>query len=83
MKESYITFVRKRKQSRILIGYLFLSGNAITTCKSNDKVKVLTVRGTAFEAAKTSGSGVASENGTSLNNNDNKIFFCLWASTTH
>ncbi|XP_068722840.1 electron transfer flavoprotein subunit alpha, mitochondrial-like [Montipora capricornis] len=38
------------------------AGNAITTCKSNDKVKIFTIRGTAFEAAKTSGSGVASEN---------------------
>ena len=71
------TFVRKRKQSYVFIGYLFLSGNAITTCKSNDKVKVLTVRGTAFEAAKTSGSGVASENGISLNNYDNKINILL------
>lgn len=42
------------------------AGNAITTCKSNDKVKILTVRGTAFEAAKTSGSGVASENAPSV-----------------
>ena len=83
MKESCSTFVGKRKQSHVCIGYLFLLGNAITTCKSNDKVKVLTVRGTAFEAAKTSGSGVASENGTSLNNNDSKIFFCLCGSTTH
>ena len=64
MTEPYSTFVGKRKQFYALIGYLSLSGNAITTCKSNDKVKVLTVRGTAFEAAKTSGNGVASENGT-------------------
>lgn len=36
------------------------------TCKSNDSVKVFTVRGTAFEAAKASGGGVASENGNEL-----------------
>jgi len=33
------------------------------TCKSNDKVKVFTIRGTAFEAANASGGGAASENG--------------------
>lgn len=41
-------------------------GNAVLTCKSNDSVKVFTVRGTAFEAAKASGGGVASENGNEL-----------------
>lgn len=38
------------------------AGNAVLTCKSNDSVKVFTIRGTAFEAAKASGRGVASEN---------------------
>ena len=33
------------------------------TCKSNDKVKVFTIRGTAFDAANASGGGAASENG--------------------
>lgn len=35
-------------------------GNAIATVKSNDKIKVVTVRGTAFEAA-ASGDGSAPE----------------------
>ena len=48
----------------ILYLFMIILGNAITTCKSNDKVKIFTIRGTAFEAAKTSGSEVASENGT-------------------
>ncbi|KAJ7388966.1 hypothetical protein OS493_034604 [Desmophyllum pertusum] len=38
------------------------AGNAVLTCKSNDKVKVFTVRGTSFEAANTSGGGAVSEN---------------------
>ena len=33
------------------------------TCKCNDNIKIFTIRGTAFEAAKTSGGGAASENG--------------------
>ena len=33
------------------------------TCKCNDNIKIFTVRGTAFEAAKTSVDGAASENG--------------------
>ena len=33
------------------------------TCKCNDDIKIFTIRGTAFEAAKTSGGGAASENG--------------------
>ena len=36
------------------------------TYKCNDNIKIFTVRGTAFEAAKTSGGGVASENGKAL-----------------
>ena len=39
------------------------------TCKCNDNIKIFTVRGTAFEAAKTSGGGVASENGTGIKYN--------------
>ena len=39
------------------------SGNAVTTIKSNDKVKVFTVRATAFEPASLDGSGAAQENG--------------------
>ena len=82
--EGVLQYICRRKKTIPCMYWLFIFvGNAITTCKSNDKVKVLTVRGTAFEAAKTSGSGVASENGTSLNNNDSKIFFCLCGSTTH
>lgn len=34
---------------------LIYAGNAILTLKSNDKVKIITVRGTAFEAAKEGG----------------------------
>lgn len=30
---------------------IYIIGNAIATVKSNDKIKVVTVRGTAFEAA--------------------------------
>jgi hypothetical protein len=41
------------------------SGNAVTTIKSNDKVKVFTVRGTSFEPAPLDGGGAAQENGTS------------------
>jgi len=37
------------------------AGNALTTVKSTDKVKVLTVRGTAFEKAATSGGKAAIE----------------------
>ena len=46
--------------------FVCVLGNAVLTCKSNDSVKVFTVRGTAFEAAKASGGGVASENGNEL-----------------
>ena len=33
------------------------------TCNCNDNIKIFTVRGIAFEAAKTSGGGAASGNG--------------------
>lgn len=33
------------------------AGNAILKLKSNDPIKIITVRGTAFEAAKATGSG--------------------------
>ena len=36
------------------------------TCKSNDPVKIFTVRGTSFEAANASGGGAVSENGKSI-----------------
>ena len=48
---------------------IFFSGNAVMTCKCNDNIKIFTVRGTAFEAAKTSGGGVASENGKGIKYN--------------
>ena len=44
----------------------FSLGNAVTTCKSNDTVKVFTIRGTAFEAASASGGAAASESGKNL-----------------
>ncbi|CAB4045913.1 Electron transfer flavo subunit alpha, mitochondrial, partial [Paramuricea clavata] len=44
---------------------LIYAGNAVTTIKSNDKVKVFTVRGTSFEPAPLDGGGAAQENGTS------------------
>jgi len=42
------------------------SGNAIQTLTSNDPIKVITVRGTAFEAASTSGGSGSSEPGLQL-----------------
>ncbi len=39
------------------------AGNAIQTLSSKDKVKVVTVRGTAFPAAATTGGSGASEDG--------------------
>jgi electron transfer flavoprotein alpha subunit len=39
------------------------SGNAVTTIKSNDKVKVFTVRGTSFEPAPADGGDAVQENG--------------------
>ena len=41
----------------------FLTGNAVTTIKSNDNVKIFTVRGTSFEPAAVDGSGVPQETG--------------------
>jgi len=38
------------------------AGNAVLTLKSTDSIKVVTVRGTAFEAAKAEGGSAASEN---------------------
>ncbi|XP_061917297.1 electron transfer flavoprotein subunit alpha, mitochondrial isoform X2 [Entelurus aequoreus] len=38
------------------------AGNALSTVKSNDPVKVFTVRGTSFEAASTEGGSAATEN---------------------
>lgn len=35
---------------------MFVPGNAVLTLKSNDSVKILTVRGTSFEAAGDGGS---------------------------
>ena len=43
--------------------FIYNVGNAVTTVKSKDQVKVFTVRGTAFEAAESDGSGVPNENG--------------------
>lgn len=39
----------------------FYLGNAIATVKTNDNVKLVTVRGTAFEAASETGDAVAIE----------------------
>ena len=39
----------------------FYAGNAIATVKSSDTVKVITVRGTAFDAAATEGGSAAVE----------------------
>ena len=41
---------------------LFQTGNAITTIKSNDPVKLMTIRGTSFEAAPIEGGSANSEN---------------------
>lgn len=38
-------------------------GNAIQTLKSKDSLKIISVRGTAFEAAALEGGNAASENG--------------------
>ncbi|KHK58916.1 electron transfer flavoprotein subunit beta [Ralstonia sp. A12] len=42
------------------------AGNAIATVQSADKVKVITVRGTAFDAAATTGGSAATENLTAV-----------------
>ena len=46
--------------------YVYLSGNAITTIKSNDPVKLMTIRGTAFAAAPADGGSTSPENGVYL-----------------
>lgn len=46
-----------------MITYVYPSGNAIQTLKSKDDVKVITVRGTAFEAAEVEGGEGAVEDG--------------------
>lgn len=40
------------------------TGNALSTVKCNEAIKVFTVRGTSFEAASTEGGSAASEDGT-------------------
>lgn len=40
-----------------------IAGNAYQTVKSNDPVKVISVRGTAFEAAAVEGGSAATESG--------------------
>lgn len=44
--------------------YFSFIGNALSTVKCNESVKVFTVRGTSFEAASTEGGNATSENGT-------------------
>lgn len=46
--------------------YLYFSatGNALSTVKCNESVKVFTVRGTSFEAANVEGGSASSEEGT-------------------
>ena len=39
------------------------SGNAVQTLKCNDPIKIITVRGTAFEAAPVSGGSGSTEEG--------------------
>ena len=41
----------------------FITGNAIATVKSNDPVKVFSVRGTAFEPTAAEGGSASSEQG--------------------
>lgn len=43
---------------------LYVTGNALSTVKCNEAIKVFTVRGTSFEAAPTDGGSAASEDGT-------------------
>lgn len=50
------------------------AGNAIQTLTSNEPVKVITVRGTAFEAAETTGGSAATENVASDVKNDQSSF---------
>ena len=51
---------------RFLTSCLFCSGNAIQTLKSNDAVRIITVRGTSFPAAETHDVAAPTEQG--LNN---------------
>lgn len=46
-----------------VLNELCISGNALCTVKCDEKVKVFSVRGTAFEAAATSGGSASSEKG--------------------
>ncbi|EDO46072.1 predicted protein [Nematostella vectensis] len=46
------------------------AGNAVTTIKSTDPIKVMTVRGTAFEAASTDGGAVTAEDAPSSDTNN-------------
>lgn len=50
-----IIIIEKVKQDYFMIK--FVLGNAIQTLKSADAVKLITVRGTAFEAAAEGGNG--------------------------
>ncbi|KAL4227208.1 hypothetical protein ACF0H5_012654 [Mactra antiquata] len=51
------------------------AGNAVQTLKSSDPVKVITVRGTAFEAASTSGGSGSSENAPTVDVKNDKSQF--------
>ncbi|XP_060606645.1 electron transfer flavoprotein subunit alpha, mitochondrial-like [Ruditapes philippinarum] len=51
------------------------AGNAVQTLKSSDPVKVITVRGTAFEAAPTSGGSGSSENAPTVEVQNDKSEF--------
>ncbi|XP_052794805.1 electron transfer flavoprotein subunit alpha, mitochondrial-like [Mya arenaria] len=51
------------------------AGNAIQTLKTSDAIKVLTVRGTAFEAAQTSGGSGTIEQAPSVEEKNNKTKF--------
>lgn len=65
----------------VIIALIIFPGNAVMTCKCMDSIKIFTVRGTAFEAAKSSGGGAASENGKSITYiqcNGTCRWFSLW-----
>ena len=42
---------------------LYSTGNAVQTVKSTDSVKVITVRGTSFEAAAVEGGSASTDSG--------------------
>lgn len=44
--------------------YLQYTGNALSTVKCNEAIKIFTVRGTSFEAAEVEGGSASSEDGT-------------------